>query len=264
MTNEEHTDNAQGATHDAERRRPKQKSRRCSNTGTASPNYGPDELVTDAHGNPISVVDAMLSAKDAAKATETSTPAPVLLLTAHSRQHRFGHPPVRRDGNDSAPGGNLWVSICAIPSCAVRASTTMTWRMWCCTRISRIWWNRCRIRASSRSPRTPPSCTPTSNTSRPTSCCSVRNRATSPIRWTSWRARPACGRAGASADASFAARPSNLTNCASIAIYEAWRQLNFATGVSKNSFTNAIKRARVYPSVQEAGGLLPLRKNVSS
>ena len=41
--------------------------------GYRKSNYGPDELVTDAHGNPISVVDAMLSAKDAAKA-ETSTP----------------------------------------------------------------------------------------------------------------------------------------------------------------------------------------------
>ena len=34
--------------------------------GYRKSNYGPDELVTDAHGNPISVVDAMLSAKDAA------------------------------------------------------------------------------------------------------------------------------------------------------------------------------------------------------
>ena len=41
--------------------------------GYRKSNYGPDELVTDAHGNPISVVDAMLSAEDAAKA-ETSTP----------------------------------------------------------------------------------------------------------------------------------------------------------------------------------------------
>ena len=41
--------------------------------GYRKSNYEPDELVTDAHGNPISVVDAMLSAKDAAKA-ETSTP----------------------------------------------------------------------------------------------------------------------------------------------------------------------------------------------
>lgn len=28
--------------------------------GYRKSNYGPDELVTDAHGNPISVVDAML------------------------------------------------------------------------------------------------------------------------------------------------------------------------------------------------------------
>ena len=41
--------------------------------GYRKSNYGPDELVTDAHGNPISVVDAMLSAEKAA-ATETVTP----------------------------------------------------------------------------------------------------------------------------------------------------------------------------------------------
>ena len=34
--------------------------------GYRKSNYGPDELVTDAHGNPISVVDAMLSAEKAA------------------------------------------------------------------------------------------------------------------------------------------------------------------------------------------------------
>ena len=41
--------------------------------GYRKSNYGPDELVTDAHGNPISVMDAMLSADDAARA-ETHTP----------------------------------------------------------------------------------------------------------------------------------------------------------------------------------------------
>ena len=35
--------------------------------------YGPDELVTDAHGNPINVTDAMMSARDAATAS-TATP----------------------------------------------------------------------------------------------------------------------------------------------------------------------------------------------
>lgn len=35
--------------------------------------YGPDELVTDAHGNPITVTDALLSARDAA-AARTATP----------------------------------------------------------------------------------------------------------------------------------------------------------------------------------------------
>ena len=41
--------------------------------GYRKSNYGPDELVTDAHGNPISVVDAMLS-PEAAATMETTTP----------------------------------------------------------------------------------------------------------------------------------------------------------------------------------------------
>ena len=41
--------------------------------GFRKSNYGPDDLVTDAHGNPMSVVDAMLSAEKAAE-TWTVTP----------------------------------------------------------------------------------------------------------------------------------------------------------------------------------------------
>lgn len=67
MTNEEHTNDAQGAT------AAEAKVEKMFEYGYRKSNYGPDELVTDAHGNPISVVDAMLSAEDAAKA-ETSTP----------------------------------------------------------------------------------------------------------------------------------------------------------------------------------------------
>ena len=67
MTNEEHTNDAQGATAE------EAKVEKMIEYGYRKSNYGPDELVTDAHGNPISVVDAMLSAEDAAKA-ETSTP----------------------------------------------------------------------------------------------------------------------------------------------------------------------------------------------
>jgi len=66
MTNEEHTNDAQGATAE------EAKVEKMFEYGYRKSNYGPDELVTDAHGNPISVVDAMLSAEDAAKA-ETST-----------------------------------------------------------------------------------------------------------------------------------------------------------------------------------------------
>lgn len=41
--------------------------------GYRKSNYGPDELVTDAHGNPITVTDAMMSVEEAAAAS-TSTP----------------------------------------------------------------------------------------------------------------------------------------------------------------------------------------------
>ena len=67
MTNEEHTNDAQSAN------AAEAKVEKMFEYGYRKSNYGPDELVTDAHGNPISVVDAMLSAEDAAKA-ETSTP----------------------------------------------------------------------------------------------------------------------------------------------------------------------------------------------
>ena len=40
--------------------------------GYRKSNYGPDELVTDAHGNPINVTDAMMSAEDAAKAASAA------------------------------------------------------------------------------------------------------------------------------------------------------------------------------------------------
>lgn len=61
MTNEEHTNDAQGAN------AAEAKVEKMFEYGYRKSNYGPDELVTDAHGNPISVVDAMLSAEDAAK-----------------------------------------------------------------------------------------------------------------------------------------------------------------------------------------------------
>ena len=95
MTNEEHTNDAQGATAE------EAKVEKMFEYGYRKSNYGPDELVTDAHGNPISVVDAMLSAEDAAKA-ETSTPH---LCYYSPGQYRFGNPPVRGDRHDPAFGG---------------------------------------------------------------------------------------------------------------------------------------------------------------
>ena len=56
MTNEEHTNDAQGAT--AEEAKVEKMFEYCYRKS----NYGPDELVIDALGNPISVVYAMLSA----------------------------------------------------------------------------------------------------------------------------------------------------------------------------------------------------------
>ena len=56
MTNEEHTNDAQGAN------AAEAKVEKMFEYGYRKSNYGPDELVTDAHGNPISVIDAMLSA----------------------------------------------------------------------------------------------------------------------------------------------------------------------------------------------------------
>ena len=49
MTNEEHTNDAQGATAE------EAKVEKMFEYGYRKSNYGPDELVTDAHGNPISV-----------------------------------------------------------------------------------------------------------------------------------------------------------------------------------------------------------------
>ena len=73
MTNEEHTNDAQGAN------AAEAKVEKMFEYGYRKSNYGPDELVTDAHGNPISVIDAMLSAEDAAKGRNFHAP-PVLLL----------------------------------------------------------------------------------------------------------------------------------------------------------------------------------------
>ena len=94
MTNEEHTNDAQGATAE------EAKVEKMFEYGYRKSNYGPDELVTDAHGNPISVVDAMLSAEDAAKA-ETSTPH-LCYYSPAFRQYRFGNPPMRGDRHDPA------------------------------------------------------------------------------------------------------------------------------------------------------------------
>ena len=46
MTNEEHTNDAQGATAE------EAKVEKMFEYGYRKSNYGPDELVTDAHGNP--------------------------------------------------------------------------------------------------------------------------------------------------------------------------------------------------------------------
>ena len=226
MTNEEHTDNAQGATRDAETQAAEAKVEKMFEYGYRKSNYGPDELVTDAHGNPISVVDAMLSAKDAAKA-ETSTPAPVLLLPAYSGQHGFRDPPVRRDGNDSAPGGTFGFNLRdtklrragldyhdmahvvlhpnfedlveSMPDSRIIAFTAHATKLY-----TDIEYKPTDILLFGPEPGNIPD--PMDIMAGP----HVAEQVRLPM-------RPSL-------------RSLNLTNCASIAIYEAWRQLNFAGG----------------------------------
>ena len=105
MTNEEHTDNAQGATRDAETQAAEAKVEKMFEYGYRKSNYGPDELVT------ASTAIRFRGGRDAEREGRGEGgdlhPAPVLLLPAYSGQHGFRDPPVRRDGNDSAPGGTF-------------------------------------------------------------------------------------------------------------------------------------------------------------
>ena len=194
--------------------------------GYRKSNYGPDELVTDAHGNPISVVDAMLSAEKAA-ATETVTP------------HLCYYSP-RIPGNTGsairlcAVTGTIlhlvepWASTCATPSCAEQASTTMTWPTWCCTPNFE---NLVESMPNSRI---------IAFTAHATKLYTeVEYKPTDILLF-----GPEPGDIPDPMDimegphvaeqVRLPMRPSlrslNLTNCASIAIYEAWRQLNFAGG----------------------------------
>ena len=57
--------------------------------GYRKSNYGPDELVTDAHGNPISVVDAMLSAEKAAAAVSGEVITRMCFMDVILRMSRF-------------------------------------------------------------------------------------------------------------------------------------------------------------------------------
>ena len=156
--------------------------------GYRKSNYGPDELVTDAHGNPISVVDAMLSAEAAAQA-ETVTP------------HLCYYSP-RIPGNTGSA-----IRLCAVTGTILHLVEPLGFNLHD-TKLRRAgldYHDMAHVvmhpnfenlvesmpnsRMRSRSRRMPPSCIPRSNTSRPTSCCSARSRATSRIRWTSCSAR---------------------------------------------------------------------------
>ena len=88
--------------------------------GYRKSNYGPDELVTDAHGNPISVVDAMLSAEKAA-ATETVTPHLCYYSPRHPRQYRVGDSPVCGDRHHPASGGAAGVQSSRYQAASCRA-----------------------------------------------------------------------------------------------------------------------------------------------
>lgn len=87
--------------------------------GYRKSNYGPDELVTDAHGNPISVVDAMLSVEGCRDGDGHA--ASVLLQSAHPRQYRVGDSPVCGDRHHPASGGAAGVQSSRYQAASCRA-----------------------------------------------------------------------------------------------------------------------------------------------
>ena len=195
--------------------------------GYRKSNYGPDELVTDAHGNPISVVDAMLSAEDAAKA-ETSTP------------HLCYYSP-RIPGNTGSA-----IRLCAVTGTILHLVEPLGFNLRD-TKLRRAgldyhdmahvvlhpnFENLVESMPNSRIIAFTAHATKlyTEVEYKPTDILlfGSGNRATIPDP-DGHHGRPARGRTGAAADAP-ELRSLNLTNCASIAIYEAWRQLGFAGG----------------------------------
>ena len=171
--------------------------------GYRKSNYGPDELVTDAHGNPISVVDAMLSAEEAAKA-ETATPhlcyySPRILgfnlrdtklrragLDYHDMAHVVLHP-------------NFENLVESMPSSRIIAFTAHATKLY-----TEVEYRPTDILLFGPEPGNIPD--PMDIMGGP----HVAEQVRLPM-------RPSL-------------RSLNLTNCASIAIYEAWRQLKFEGG----------------------------------
>ena len=174
MTNEaeQNSQNAQN---------PETKVEKMFEYGYRKSNYGPDELVTDAHGNPISVVDAMLSAEKAAT-TETVTP------------HLCYYSP-RIPGNT----GSAIRLVESMPNSRIIAFTAHATRLY-----TEVEYKPTDILLFGPEPGDIPD--PMDIMEGP----HVAEQVRLPM-------RPSL-------------RSLNLTNCASIAIYEAWRQLNFAGG----------------------------------
>ena len=209
MTNEEHTDNAQGATRDAETQAAEAKVEKMFEYGYRKSNYGPDELVTDAHGNPISVVDAMLSAKDAAKA-ETSTPhlcavTGTILHLVEPLGFNLRDTKLRRAGLDYHDMAHVVLHpnfedlVESMPDSRIIAFTAHATKLY-----TDIEYKPTDILLFGPEPGNIPD--PMDIMAGP----HVAEQVRLPM-------RPSL-------------RSLNLTNCASIAIYEAWRQLNFAGG----------------------------------
>ena len=165
MTNEaeQNSQNAQN---------PETKVEKMFEYGYRKSNYGPDELVTDAHGNPISVVDAMLSAE---KAATTEPVTPHLL-----------HP-------------NFDNLVESMPNSRIIAFTAHATKLY-----TEVEYKPTDILLFGPEPGDIPD--PMDIMEGP----HVAEQVRLPM-------RPSL-------------RSLNLTNCASIAIYEAWRQLNFAGG----------------------------------
>ena len=200
MTNEaeQNSQNAQN---------PETKVEKMFEYGYRKSNYGPDELVTDAHGNPISVVDAMLSAEKAAtgSAIRLCAVTGTILHLVEPLGFNLRDTKLRRAGLDYHDMAHVVLHpnfdnlVESMPNSRIIAFTAHATKLY-----TEVEYKPTDILLFGPEPGDIPD--PMDIMEGP----HVAEQVRLPM-------RPSL-------------RSLNLTNCASIAIYEAWRQLNFAGG----------------------------------